>query len=76
MAVAVTEIGKVRFKEMRIHDPAGHFKGRAIRVTGVATIKENRPQIEVDDPRQRCAVGVGAGHEPDNAHRHGSKVRF
>jgi DNA/RNA endonuclease YhcR with UshA esterase domain len=52
LAVAVTETGKVRFKEMRIDDPAGHFKGQVIRVTGVVTLKDNQPQIEVDDPRQ------------------------
>ena len=52
LALAVTEIGKTKFKDMRIDDPAGHFKGRVIRVTGVVWLKENRPQIEVDDPRQ------------------------
>ena len=51
-AVAVTETGKVKFKELWIDDPAGHFKGRVIRVTGVVALKEDRPQIEVDDPRQ------------------------
>jgi hypothetical protein len=48
----VTEIGKARFKEMGIDDPAGHFQGRVIRVTGVVTLKESRLRIEVDDPRQ------------------------
>jgi DNA/RNA endonuclease YhcR with UshA esterase domain len=52
LALAVTETGKAKFKDMRIDDPAGHFKGRVIRVTGVVSLKENRPQIEVDDPRQ------------------------
>jgi DNA/RNA endonuclease YhcR with UshA esterase domain len=52
MAVAVTETGKARFKEMRIDDPAGYFRGQVIRVTGVVTLKENQPQIEVDDPGQ------------------------
>jgi DNA/RNA endonuclease YhcR with UshA esterase domain len=51
LAVAVTEAGKPRFKEVGIHDPAGHFKGKLIRVTGVVTLKDNRPQIDVDDPR-------------------------
>jgi DNA/RNA endonuclease YhcR with UshA esterase domain len=51
-AVAVTETGKVKFKEAKIDDPAGHFKGKTIRVTGVVTVKDNQPQIEVDDPRQ------------------------
>jgi DNA/RNA endonuclease YhcR with UshA esterase domain len=57
LAVAVTEGGKVRFKEMRIDDPAGHFKGQVIRVTGVVTLKDHRPQIEVNDPRQIEVVG-------------------
>jgi hypothetical protein len=33
-------------------DPARHFQGKTIRVQGVVTLKDNRPQIEVDDPRQ------------------------
>jgi DNA/RNA endonuclease YhcR with UshA esterase domain len=52
MAVSVSETGNIRFKEMKIDDPANHFKGKVIRVTGVVTLKENQPQIEVDDPRQ------------------------
>jgi hypothetical protein len=52
LAVAVTETGAARFKEARIDDPALHFKGKTIRVTGVVTLKDNRPQIEVDDPGQ------------------------
>jgi hypothetical protein len=52
IAVAVTEVGKPKFKGMGISDPAGHFKGKLIRVTGVVTLKDNRPQIEVDDPTQ------------------------
>ena len=49
-AVAVTETGKVKFKEAKVHDPAGHFKGRTIRVTGLMIVKDNQPQIEVDEP--------------------------
>jgi DNA/RNA endonuclease YhcR with UshA esterase domain len=52
LAVAVTETGAARFKGARIDDPALHFKGKTIRVTGVVTLKDNRPQIEVDDPGQ------------------------
>jgi hypothetical protein len=52
LAVAVTETGNARFKQMGISDPAGHFKGRVIRVTGVVALKDNRPRIEVDDPGQ------------------------
>jgi hypothetical protein len=52
LAVAVTQTGKARFKQMRIDDPARHFKGQAIRVTGVVTLKDHRPRIGVDDPGQ------------------------
>jgi len=52
MAVAVTESAKAKFKEISIDDPASYFRSKTIRVTGVVTIKENRPHIEVDDPRQ------------------------
>ena len=52
LAVAVTETGAARFKGARIDDPARHFRGKTIRVQGVVTLKDNRPQIEVDDPRQ------------------------
>ena len=51
-AVTVTETGAARFKGARIGDPALHFKGKTIRVTGVVTLKDNRPRIEVDDPGQ------------------------
>jgi DNA/RNA endonuclease YhcR with UshA esterase domain len=57
MAVAVTETAKANFRGMGINDPAGHFKGQVIRVTGVVRLKENGPQIGVDDPRQIEVVG-------------------
>jgi DNA/RNA endonuclease YhcR with UshA esterase domain len=52
LAVAVTEIGEARFKAAGIDDPARYFKGKTIRVTGVVTLKDNRPRIEVVDPGQ------------------------
>ena len=51
-AVAVTETGRGKFRHARIDDPAAHFKGKTIRVTGVVTMKDKQPQIEVDDPKQ------------------------
>ena len=51
-AVAITDVGKGRFREAKIDDPAGHFKGKTIRVTGKVIVKDNQPQIEVDDPCQ------------------------
>ena len=55
-AVAVTEAGKGKFREAKIDDPAGHLKGKTIQVTGLVTVKDNQPQIEVDEPRQIQAV--------------------
>jgi DNA/RNA endonuclease YhcR with UshA esterase domain len=52
LAVTVTGSGAARFKEARIDDPALHFKGKTIRVIGVVTLRDNRPQIEVDEPGQ------------------------
>jgi DNA/RNA endonuclease YhcR with UshA esterase domain len=52
LAVAVTETGAARFKGAGVDDPALRFKGKAIRVTGVVTLKGNRPRIDVDDPQQ------------------------
>ncbi len=52
LAVAVSSIGKTKFNEARIEDPAAHFKGKTIRVTGTVILKKNRPEIEVDDPMQ------------------------
>ena len=51
-AVAVTEAGKGKFREAQIDDPAGHFKSKTVRVTGKVIVKDEQPQIEVDDPGQ------------------------
>ena len=51
-AVAITDTGKGKFRAAKIDDPAGHFKGKTIRVSGVVTVKDNQPQIELDDPKQ------------------------
>jgi DNA/RNA endonuclease YhcR with UshA esterase domain len=52
LALAVTESGKHKFKEVAIDDPAAHFKGKMIRVTGVVTLNRNRLEIAVDEPSQ------------------------
>lgn len=52
LGVAITEMGRAKFKEAQIDDPVAHFKGKTIRVHGVVIFKENRPNIEVDDPKQ------------------------
>jgi hypothetical protein len=52
LGVVVTKAGAAKFKEAGIDDPAAHFKDKTIRVRGTVIIKERRPRIEVDDPKQ------------------------
>ncbi len=51
LAVVITEDGAGKFKDAGIEDPAEHFRGKTIRVTGTVTLKEERPRIEVGDPK-------------------------
>jgi hypothetical protein len=51
LAVVITEEGAGKFKEAGIDDPAEHFRGKTIRVTGTVTLKDDRPRIEVSDPK-------------------------
>lgn len=57
LGIVVTRIGAAKFKEAGVGDPAVHFKDKTIRVRGTVIIKENRPRIEVDEPRQIQIVG-------------------
>src|ERR1700751_208809 len=52
LGIVVTKTGAAKFKEGGVGDPAVHFKGKTIRVTGTVILKEKRPRIEVDDPKQ------------------------
>jgi hypothetical protein len=52
MAVVINEEGAARFKKAGIDEPAGHFKGKTIRVTGTVTLERDRPRIVVSDPGQ------------------------
>lgn len=45
-AVVITRAGAEKYKNVGIDDPAEHFRGKKIRVTGTV------PRIEVDDPKQ------------------------
>ena len=51
LAVVVTEEGAGKFKEAGIDDPAEHFRGKTIRATGTVIRKDDRPRIEIDDPK-------------------------
>ena len=52
MAVVINEEGAARFKKAGVAEPAGHFKGKTIRVTGTVTLDRGRPRIVVSDPAQ------------------------
>src|ERR1700694_1180304 len=52
LGVVVTKGGAAKFKKAGVDDPAAHFKNKTIRVKGAVVIKEKRPRIEVDDPKQ------------------------
>src|SRR5215471_920726 len=52
LGIVVTKTGAMKFKAKGVDDPAVHFKDKTIRVKGTVIIKEKRPRIEVDDPKQ------------------------
>ena len=52
LGIVVNELGAARFREIGIEDPADHFKGKAIRVTGILTKEKNRARVIVEDPKQ------------------------
>jgi hypothetical protein len=52
LAVVISAAGAAKFKDAGIDDPAAHFKGKTIRVTGTVVVHENRPRIVIEDPRQ------------------------
>jgi DNA/RNA endonuclease YhcR with UshA esterase domain len=52
LAIVITKTAAPRFKEAGIADPAAHFKGKTIRVQGTVILKDDRPRIEVDEPKQ------------------------
>jgi hypothetical protein len=52
LGIIITRTGAAKFKAAGVDDPAVHFRDKTIRVTGTVIIKEKRPRIEVDDPKQ------------------------
>jgi len=41
-----------KFKKAKIDDPAAHFKGKTILVSGTVTLHQKKPQIKIDEPDQ------------------------
>jgi hypothetical protein len=56
LGVVILRAGAAKFKDAGVDDPATHFKDKTIRVKGTVIIKEERPRIEVDDPKQVTIV--------------------
>jgi hypothetical protein len=52
LGIVITKSGAAKFKEAGVKDPAAHFRGKRIRVSGTVILKEKRPRIEVEDPKQ------------------------
>jgi hypothetical protein len=56
LAAVISAAGAAKLKDAGIDDPAAHFKGKTIRVTGIIAVHDNRPRIVVEDPRQISVV--------------------
>jgi hypothetical protein len=56
LGVAISAEAAVKFKKAGVDDPAEHFKGKTIRVTGCIMRFEERPYLPVHDPGQITLV--------------------
>ena len=54
--IVIDKSAAEKFKKEKIDDPAVHFKGKTIRVTGTITLHQNHPQIQVEGPEQITVV--------------------
>src|SRR5262245_16637142 len=52
LGVIINVAGAAKFKEAGVDDPAEHFKGKTIRVTGVITKEDERFRLIVDQAKQ------------------------
>jgi DNA/RNA endonuclease YhcR with UshA esterase domain len=50
--VVIDAKATAKFKEAKIDDPAVHFIGKTIRVTGKVVLFKDKPEIKVEDPDQ------------------------
>jgi dienelactone hydrolase len=75
LGVVITKTGAAAFAKAGVDEPAGHFHGKTIRVTGTMIIKEKRQRIEVDDPKQIKVVQAKTGiHTERVEYKHGDTV--
>jgi hypothetical protein len=50
--VFINAVGAGKLKEAKVEDPAAHFKGKTIRVTGVVKLYRAKPEIVVENGDQ------------------------
>jgi DNA/RNA endonuclease YhcR with UshA esterase domain len=55
----INKAGVEKFKEAKVEDLAGHFKGKTVRATGKVALSRERPQIVIEDPAQIVIVKKG-----------------
>jgi DNA/RNA endonuclease YhcR with UshA esterase domain len=53
-----------KFKKAKIDDPAAHFKGKKVQVTGTVTLYQEKPQIKIEDPAQIKIVEEKGNKKP------------
>jgi hypothetical protein len=51
-AVVITKTGAAKLKDAGINDPAGYYKDKKIRATGVVNEVDMIPRIEIDEAKQ------------------------
>jgi hypothetical protein len=52
LGVIITKAGAAAFAKAGVKDPASHFKGRTIRVSGTISVMDKKVRLVVDDPKQ------------------------
>jgi DNA/RNA endonuclease YhcR with UshA esterase domain len=52
LGIIINVAGAAKFQDAGVEDPAEHFKGKTIRVTGVVTKENEKFRIIVEDPKQ------------------------
>lgn len=50
--VVILREGLEKFKAANIADPAAHYQGKKIRVTGKVSLRDEKPQIRLEEPKQ------------------------
>jgi DNA/RNA endonuclease YhcR with UshA esterase domain len=50
--IFISKTGAEKFKTAKVDDPATHFKGKLVRVTGTVKLYRERPEIAVEEPEQ------------------------